>query len=222
MPLKLDEIVVVEPVRLGRCPSGSIDAVVEHPPGRRDHGRRAEAELGALAQPRLAIVEDRFGGGKGAAARLGDKRRAHPAGPRPAGVDGQHRLDEILVEGRAAQQAAAAAPRSAPPRRRNRRRARRSPAPGPIRPKPSARPGAGFPRARVIGKPLRMRRRAFAGRAAAPRSRRCRPPMRSACAQRAGLALPAPGLEVHPAVARDRQAEIDRPARRELPLPHKK
>ncbi len=179
MPLKLDEIVVVEPVGLA-VPVRVDRAVVEHPAGGGDHGRRAEAELGALAQPRLAIVEHRFGRRKGAAARLGDERRAHPAGPRPAGVDGQHRLDEILVEGRAAQAGGRRPPRSARPRRRNRRRARRSPAPGPIRPKPSARPGAGFPRAASSGNPCDA--------TASVRGSRCRtaiapirPPIRSAC-----------------------------------------
>ena len=58
---------------------------------------------------RLAVVEHCVGAGKRAAARLGDQRRAHAQCRRPARVDRQHGLDEILVERRAAQDAAAAA-----------------------------------------------------------------------------------------------------------------
>ena len=84
------------------------DAVVEHAARRGDHRRGAEPELGALAQPDLAVIEQPPRGRKGAAARLGDQRGAHAQRRRPARVDRQHGLDEILVERRAAQDAAAA------------------------------------------------------------------------------------------------------------------
>jgi len=83
--------------------------VVQHPARRRHDDRRAKPELGDLTQALLAVVDQRFGQRERAAARFGDQRRGHPAGARPARVDGQQRLDEVLVEGRTAQQPTAAA-----------------------------------------------------------------------------------------------------------------
>src|SRR5579875_3513702 len=54
-------------------------AVFEHPAGRGEEGCGAETELGALTQPRLAVVEDHTGFRKSAAARLGNQRRRHAA-----------------------------------------------------------------------------------------------------------------------------------------------
>src|SRR5262249_49159283 len=67
-----------------------------------------EAELGSLPQALLAIVEQRLWAGERAVAGLGDECFDHPAGRRPAGVDRQYGLDEVLIEGRAAQHPTAA------------------------------------------------------------------------------------------------------------------
>ena len=52
---------------------GVDDAVVEHAARRGNRGRRAEAELGDLAQPLLAVLDQHLRQRKGAAARLGDQ-----------------------------------------------------------------------------------------------------------------------------------------------------
>src|SRR6266851_6052513 len=105
--LEADEIVVTEV--LGLSLALIVDrAVVAQATGRRDQCRRAKAELGMLAQALLTVIEQRVGARKGARTRLGDEGGGHAAGRRPAGIDGQHGLHEILVEGRASQYAAAA------------------------------------------------------------------------------------------------------------------
>src|SRR5271170_2436664 len=106
--LEPDQIIVAKPLSLALA-AGVNGAVVEHLTSGADYRCCAKAEPGTLTQPFFAVVEHRLRPWKGAVTRLGDERRCHSAGRGPAGVDGQHGLDEILVEGRAAQYTAAAA-----------------------------------------------------------------------------------------------------------------
>jgi hypothetical protein len=95
--VEANQIIVFQP--LGHAfTRGKDRAVIEHAAGRLDDGGRAKAELCPLAQALFAIVEQRLGGGKAAAAGLSDECRHHPASRGPAGVDRQHGFDEIFVE----------------------------------------------------------------------------------------------------------------------------
>jgi hypothetical protein len=213
--LEPDQIVVAEPA----VPALAVRAdraVLEHPAGRRVERRGAEAEPGALAQPRLAIVEDHAGFRKRTAARFGHQRRRHAAGAGPAGVDRQHGLDEVLVEGRAAQHAAAAVRdqrgrlRQHGPQGGDRRR--RIPSGG--QPAADAAQDLGS-----IGRGETVPADAHAGEIGLPDRDRAEPAA-EAFAAREGRAVgvPVPRREMDPAVARRGQAQIERPAEAERRL----
>ena len=208
--LEARQISPVEPRLVGLAVLGD-NAIVEHAASRRDNRRGAEPELGALAQPDLAIIEHRVGTRKRAAARLGDQRGAHAQRRRPARVDRQHGLDEVLVERRAAQDAAAARMRSAPPPRARCRATRQPPAPGPTRPTASAAPGAAA-RACRCRQTRRRRPRDCADRAA---HRQCAddPADPFGAGEPAALPIPMPRRELRPAVAHDGEPQVDRPGK---------
>src|SRR6516162_7745571 len=182
-------------------------AVVEHAARRGDHRAGAETELASLAQPPLTIIEHRLGVGKGSLARLGDQGRRHPAGCRPVGIDGQHGLDEILVETRTAQHPPAAARdqrRSIRKRSNCRRRL-------PIGGKPTANPrqdlGLVGSAQSVPGYDDCAGSTLYDLYGAAAIRNSLEP------GEPAGLRVPAPRRELHPAVAGDGQSEVNRPAK---------
>src|SRR6516162_1363650 len=203
-PLEADEIVIAE--IFGRSLAGGIDrAVVEQAAGCRDYGGSTKAELRTLTQARFTVVEYRFGAWKGAVAGLCDEGRGHPAGRRPAGVDRQHSLHEVLVERRASEQPAAAPCNERPvfAQRRHRRSGR------PVGGEPAAGPRVDLGEV-CRSEPVPAQHHAV-GTALGKLDRPTLIADSFGPTEPPGSGIPGPRCQMRPTMARNGQLQVDRP-----------